>query len=94
MDITADFSDVESFFNEGTSELKDKMNEVGEKAVDYSKRTGNYTDRTGTLRKSAEYNVQDDGLELINKTEYASFVESKGFNVLSQAALYAEKELQ
>lgn len=94
MDITVDFSDVESFFNEGTSELKDKMNEVGEKAISYAQRTGDYTDQTGKLRKSGEYNVQEDGLELINKAEYASFVESKGFNVLSQAALYAEKELQ
>ena len=33
-------------------------------------------------------------MTLKNEAEYASFVESKGFDVLSSAALYAEKRLK
>ena len=53
-----------------------------------------YKNRTGTLRKSNKYSAQDDGLELRNEAEYASFVESKGYEVLTGAALFAEKRLK
>ena len=43
---------------------------------------------------SIQFSVQDDGLELRNEAEYASFVESKGYEVLTGAALYAEKRLK
>ena len=38
--------------------------------------------------------VDKDGLTLKNEAEYASFVESKGYDVLSGAALHAEKRLK
>ena len=63
MDVDFDFSDVDSFFNEGEWEVEKKMIDVGDE----------------TLK---------------NEAEYASFVESKGFDVLSSAALYAEKRLK
>ena len=54
-----------------------------------------YDDTYGyTLRTSNNYDVDKDGLTLKNEAEYASFVESKGFDVLSGAALYAEKRLK
>ena len=47
-----------------------------------------------TLRTSNDYDVNKDGLTLKNEAEYASFVESKGYDVLSSAALFAEKRLK
>ena len=38
--------------------------------------------------------VDETGLTLKNETEYASYVEAKGFEVLSGAALEAEKRLK
>lgn len=53
-----------------------------------------YQDRTGTLRQSNEYEVDETGLTLKNETEYASYVEAKEFDVLSGAALEAERILK
>ena len=82
MDVDFDFSDVDSFFDEGEWEAEKKMIDVGDEA------------HTLTLRTSNDYDVDKDGLTLKNEAEYASFVESKGFDVLSSAALYAEKRLK
>ena len=81
-----DFSDVDGFFQQGFAEVK----AVEDNAVEH----GSYQNRTRTLRKSNKYSVQDDGLELRNEAEYASFVESKGYEVLTGAALFAEKRLK
>ena len=94
MDVKFDLSDVDGFFRQGHSEVKSVEDKVGKEAVDYAIEHGSYRNRTGTLRKSNKYSVQDDGLELRNEAEYASFVESKGCEVLTGAALYAEKRLK
>ena len=92
--VKFDLSDVDGFFRQGHSEVKAVEDKVGKEAVDYAIERGSYRNRTGTLRKSNKYSVQDDGLELRNEAEYASFVESKGYEVLTGAALYAEKRLK
>lgn len=94
MDVKFDLSDVDGFFRQGHSEVKAVEDKVGKEAVDYAIERGSYRNQTGTLRKSNKYSVQDDGLELRNEAEYASFVESKGYEVLTGAALYAEKRLK
>jgi hypothetical protein len=94
MDVTFDFSDVDHFFQEGKEEIKSIEKEVGAEAVQHAIGHGNYQDRTGRLRKSNSYEVDDEGLGLKNDAEYASFVESKGFDVLSDAVLEAEKRLK
>lgn len=94
MAIEFDFSDVDAFFDEGMNEVKAGMVEAGEMAVEYAKEHGNYQDQTGTLRKSNEYEVDESGLTLKNETKYASFVEAKDFEVLSGAALEAERFLK
>lgn len=69
-------------------------------AVAYAVEHGNYQDQTGTLRKSNKYKVEDIEVELYNDAEspqgynYASNVESKGYEVLSSAALQLEKNLK
>lgn len=95
-----DFSDVDSFFEQGENEVKEVEEKVGKDAVEYAVQHGSYQNRTGTLRKSNKYSVSDEGLELKNDAKspegynYASNVESKGYEVLSGAALFAEKRLK
>ena len=98
--VDVDFSDGDSFFDKGESEVKEVEEKVGKEAVEYAVQHGSYQNRTGTLRKSNKYSVSDEGLELKNDAKspegynYASNVESKGYEVLSGAALFAEKRLK
>lgn len=94
MDVKFDLSDVDGFFRQGHSEVKAVEDKVGKEAVDYAIEHGSYRNRTGTLRKSNKYSVEDDGLVIKNVAEYASHVESKGYEVSTGAALYAEKRLK
>lgn len=100
MDVTADFSDVDDFLSEGKWEVEKGLIDAGDAAVRYAEEHGDYNDHTLTLRTSNKYDVDDSGLTLINDAEspkgymYASNVESKGYDVLSGAALYAEKMLK
>ena len=88
--VDFDFSDVDDFLNKGEWEVEKKMIDVGDEAVKYAEEHGDYQDHT----TSNDYDVDQSGLTLKNEAEYASFVESKGFDVLSGAALYAEKRLK
>lgn len=100
MDVDFDFSDVEGFFDEGEWEVEKKMIDVGDEAVKYAEEHGDYQDHTLTLRTSNKYDVDEGGLTLYNDAtapngyQYASNVESKGFDVLSGAALHAERRLK
>ena len=94
MDVDFDFSDVDQFLKDGEWEVQKKMIDIGNEAVKYAEEHGNYQDHTLTLRTSNVYDVDETGLTLKNEAEYASFVESKGYDVASSAALYAEKRLK
>lgn len=90
----SDFRDVDRFFEQGVREVMEEMDRVGRKAVSYAKATGNYEDHTGHLRASNTYSVDRNGLHIGNTAEYASYVESKGYTVASEAALFAEQQLK
>ena len=92
--VLSDFSDVYSWFDEETARVLEKEREIGVEAVEYAKDNGNYQDHTGLLRKSNDFEVDKQGLLLKNETEYASYVESKKYDVLSGTALFAEKKLK
>ena len=95
-----DFSDVEAYFSDGKVEVDMSMADSGEKAGAYAAEHGNYQDHTGTLRKSNKFEVEEDRLKLFNDAtspngyQYAAKVESKGYDVLSGAALEAERDLK
>ena len=57
MDVDFDFSDVDSFFDEGEWEVEKKMIDVGDEAVKYAEEHGDYQDHTLTLRTSNDYDV-------------------------------------
>ena len=94
LDIESDFSDVDQFFQDGEWEVEKKMIDVGDESVKYAEEHGTYQDHTLNLRTSNKFDVDKDGLTLENTAEYASYVEAKGFDVLSSAALEAEKKLK
>lgn len=94
MDVKSDFSDVDSFLGQGYAEVKAVEEKVGKEAVNYAIEHGSYQNRTGTLRKSNKYSVEDDGLVIRNDAEYASYVESRGYEVSTGAALFAERRLK
>lgn len=89
--IECDFSDVDNFFDEGVWEVEKMEIDIAEEAVRYAEEHGNYQDHTLTLRTSNDYDVDEEGIELRNDADYASYVEAKGYDVLSSAALYAER---
>lgn len=94
MGVDFDFSDVDQFFQDEEWKVQKKMIDVGDEAVKYAEENGDYQDHTLNLRTSNEYDVDKGGLTLKNEAEYASHVESKGYDVLSSAALHAEKRLK
>lgn len=94
MVVESDFSDVDQFFNDGEWEVEKTMIDVGDAAVKDAKANHTYQNRTGNLEKSNTYDVDKDGLTLENTADYASYVEAKGFDVLSGPALRAEKKLK
>lgn len=94
MDVDFDFSDVEQFFELGETEVLVGIKEEGEAFVEDAKATGSYTDRSGHLRASNSYEVDKDGLALKNDAEYASFVESKDYEVAGSAALRTVERLK
>jgi hypothetical protein len=94
MVIDSDFSDVDQFFDDGEWEVEKTMIDVGDAAIKDAKANHTYQNRTGNLEKSNTYDVDKDGVTLENTADYASYVEAKGFDVLSGPALRAEKKLK
>lgn len=94
MVVESDFSDVDQFFDDGEWEVEKAMIDVGDEAVKDAKANHTYQNRTGNLEASNDYDVDKDGLTLDNTADYASYVEAKGFDVLSGPALRAEKKLK
>lgn len=94
MVIDSDFSNVEQFFDDVEWEVQKGMIDVGDAAVKDAEESGTYQDHTLTLRTSNTFDVDKDGLTLENTADYASYVEAKGFEVLSGSALRAEKKLK
>ena len=94
MDVESDFTDVDQFFDDVEWEVQKGMIDVGDESVKDAKANHTYQNRTGNLEKSNTFDVDKDGLTLENTAEYASYVEAKGFVVLSDPALRAEKKLK
>lgn len=94
MVIDSDFSDVDRFFDDGEWEVEKAVIDVGDETVKDAKANHTYQNRTGALEASNDFDVDKDGLTLENSADYASYVEAKGFDVLSGSALRAEKKLK
>lgn len=86
-------NDIERFFAEGRREVKDYFDRLGQKAVEANIADGDYQNRTGNLRRRNYYKASEDELELGNSADYASNVESRGFNVIDSGVKIIMEEL-
>lgn len=94
MDVKSACDDLSTLADELEREITEIMDSVGQEAVAYAVAYGSYKNRTGNLRRSNKYKVESDGLLLHNDADYASHVEQRGYDVLSGAALFAERRLK
>ncbi|MCC8037270.1 MAG: HK97 gp10 family phage protein [Bacteroidales bacterium] len=89
-----DFSALYRAVDQAKAMTREAMEEVGEEAVEYARENGDYQDRTGRLRSSTTARVEGDDLVIENDAPYAAYVEAKGYDVISGAALYARQRLR
>lgn len=94
MDVRFDDADIDAFLREAENEVVSTLKKIGEESVQYAVENGDYHDVTGNLRRSNKYEADRDGLTLLNDADYASYVEQRGYDVLSGAVLFAEKRLK
>ena len=85
--------EIERFFTEGKQEVKKYFEDLGQRAVEANIAEGDYKNRTGHLRRSNFYEASEDELVLGNRADYASEVESKGYNVIDSGVKLIMEEL-
>lgn len=85
---------MSDIMDEVWKEVDAEFDRIGAKAVAIAKESGNYKDRTGRLRKSNYHKVADHTLEFGNSAPYASFVSSRGYDVIDTAVSYLRKETE
>lgn len=95
MDIEHDFSDVDKIFEIFWKEVREEVESVAKEAIKYAQDTQKFNNWTYQLRYGHEYHVTHyASLDMWNNMFYAPYVEAKGYDVLSGAALFARDELQ
>jgi len=102
MDLQVEMDDFLAEFDSEMENLKGElvstMTAEGEQGVDYAVKNGSYKNHTFKLRRSnkASVTATDDTVELDmeNTAEYASYVEAKGYDVLSGGFLDTAKRLE
>ena len=85
--------EIEQFFADGRQEVKRFLSDLGQRAVEANIREGDYRNRTWNLRRSNYYEADEDGLVLGNSADYASEVESRGYNVVDSGVKLIMEEL-
>ena len=86
-------NEIERFFEQGRKEVKEYLSQLGQRAVDANVREGDYKNHTFNLRRSNYYEADEDGLTLGNSADYASNVESRGYNVIDSGVKLIMEEL-
>ena len=86
-------NEIEKFFTEAKREVKEYLEDLGQRAEEANIREGDYQNRTGNLRRSNYHEADEDGLTLGNRADYASEVESKGYNVIDSGVKLIMEEL-
>lgn len=81
---------MEELLRELKEEIHEKLTDIGSEAVAYAVEHGNYQDHTGRLRASNKCDVEDTRLHLYNDAPYGTYVEAKGYDVISGAIVHTE----
>ena len=85
--------EIEQFFADARKEVKDYLDDLGQRAVEANIQDGDYQNITGNLRRSNYYEADEDGLTLGNRADYASNVESRGYNVIDSGVRLIMEEI-
>lgn len=85
--------EIERFFTEGRQEVRKYLDDLGQRAVDANIAEGDYKNRTYNLRRSNYHMATEDEMVLGNSADYASEVESKGYNVIDSGVKLIMEEL-
>lgn len=85
--------EIERFFTEGRREVKRYFDDLGSRAVAANIAEGDYQNRTGNPRRSNYHEASEDELILGNSADYASEVESRGYNVIDSGVKLIMEEL-
>ena len=85
--------EIEKFFSDARREVKEYLEDLGQRAEEANIREGDYQNRTGNLRRSNYHEADEDGLTLGNSADYASEVESKGYNVIDSGVKLIMEEI-
>ena len=83
-----EINDVLSAVADAPHKVEQAFEAMGEDAVGYAREHGNYHDRTGNLRHNTHYEADREHLRVENSMPYASYVEHRGYEVLSSAEDY------
>lgn len=86
-------NEIEAFFAKGREEVKAYFDDLGSRAEALNKEEGDYQNRTGNLRRSNYHTATADELVLGNSADYASEVESKGYNVIDSGVKLIMEEI-
>lgn len=87
-------TEIEKFFADARREVKEYFEDLGQRARNKNMSEGDYQDHTRHLRQSNYYKATEDELILGNSAEYASNVESKGYNVIDSGVKLIMEEIQ
>lgn len=94
MGVKFDFRDVDEAISNAPKKVRMVFEREGAAAVADAVRSGSYQDRTGKLRSFNKYEATEQSIKLINDAEYASYVEAKGYEVLSGSFLRMVKRIE
>lgn len=86
-------NEIDAFFAKGREEVKEYFEDLGRRAEELNRDEGDYKNHTGNLRRSNYHNATADELVLGNSAEYASEVESKGYNVIDSGVKLIMEEI-
>ena len=87
-----DISDILAEIGDAPKKVESIFETMGNDAVGYAREHGSYKDRTGDLRRNTHYQKDRNHLRVENDMFYASFVEHRGYDVLTGAEDYVHEK--
>lgn len=87
-----DINDILAEIGEAPKKVEEIFDTIGNDAVGYAREHGSYKDQTGNLRRNTHYHKDQNHLQVVNDMFYASFVEHRGYDVLSGAEDYVHEK--
>lgn len=87
-----DISDIMEELDDAPKKVEQVFETIGNDAVGYAREHGSYHDRSGDLRRNTHFIKDQQHLRVENTMHYASYVEHRGYDVLSGAEDYVHEK--